>query len=225
MVKHPETIRGALSDRPYSIGEESYAAGSRPPLTDAPTFCVDPIGKHHPSVIIVTPSTDSNVIDGTTNFVHGFPYACVSIGLIDKRKPVLGVIYNPFLDSMYTGVKGQGSHLTQRGQGPLKLPLAVPRPLPSLSQALIGKCSLTAASCTMLNFISYFSGIEWGSDRSANLIRLKGDAFMRLAGNPKAGVEGGQMAHSLRSLGSAALNFSMVAQGGLDLYWWVSTTC
>lgn len=28
----------------YSIGEESYAAGSRPPLTDEPTFCVDPIG-------------------------------------------------------------------------------------------------------------------------------------------------------------------------------------
>ncbi len=27
-----------------SIGEESYAAGSRPPITDAPTFCVDPIG-------------------------------------------------------------------------------------------------------------------------------------------------------------------------------------
>lgn len=28
----------------YSIGEESYAAGSRSPLTDDPTYCVDPIG-------------------------------------------------------------------------------------------------------------------------------------------------------------------------------------
>ena len=28
------------------------------------------------------------------------------------------------------------------------------------------------------------------------------------------------MAHSLRSLGSAALNYAMVAQGGLDLYWY-----
>lgn len=48
---------------------------------------------------------------------------------------------------------------------------------------------------------------------------------MRLAGN-NAGengerVERGQMAHSLRSLGSAALNFAMVAQGGLDTYWCV----
>jgi hypothetical protein len=29
---------------PCSIGEESYSAGSRPPLTDEATFCVDPIG-------------------------------------------------------------------------------------------------------------------------------------------------------------------------------------
>jgi hypothetical protein len=29
----------------YSIGEESYSSGTRPPLTDSPTFCVDPIGK------------------------------------------------------------------------------------------------------------------------------------------------------------------------------------
>ena len=50
---------------------------------------------------------------------------------------------------------------------------------------------------------------------------------MRLAGDPNGGgkdeesVERGRMAHSLRSLGSAALNFAMVAQGGMDLYWWV----
>lgn len=34
-----------------------------------------------------------------------------------------------------------------------------------------------------------------------------------------AAISGGRMAHSIRSLGSAALNFAMVAQGGLDLYW------
>ena len=28
-----------------SIGEESYSSGTRPPLTDSPTFCVDPIGQ------------------------------------------------------------------------------------------------------------------------------------------------------------------------------------
>ena len=36
--------------------------------------------------------------DGTTNFVHGFPFSCTSIGLINQKRPVLGVIYNPFID-------------------------------------------------------------------------------------------------------------------------------
>lgn len=77
--------------------------------------------------------------DGTTNFVHGFPHVCVSIGLIYEKSPVLGVIYNPFLDQLYYAAKGQGAYVVQRGRGPLKLPLAVPRPLPSLSQALLGE--------------------------------------------------------------------------------------
>ncbi len=47
----------------------------------------------------------------------------------------------------------------------------------------------------------------------------KSDSFSRLAGNPTQGVIGGKMAHSLRSIGSAALNYALVAQGGLDLYW------
>ena len=64
----------------------------------------------------------------------------------------------------------------------------------------------------------FYVGVEWGSDRSAHIVHLKGEAFARLAGNPKEGVEGGRMAHSLRSLGSAALNFCLVAQGGLDMY-------
>ena len=146
---------------------------------------------------------------GTTNFVHGFPFVCISLGLIYKKHPVVGVIYNPFLDHMYTGVKGQGSFLTKAQKAPMKLPLSVPRPLPSLSQALIA--------------------VEWGSDRSLDVAGLKSDSFLKLAGDPnhQHPVTGGRMAHSLRSMGSAALNFSMVAQGGLDMYWYEppSTLC
>ena len=83
----------------------------------------------------------------------------------------------------------------------MKLPLAAPKPLTSLSQALLA--------------------VEWGSDRSKKAIDGKGNSFKRLAVDG-AEIVGGKMAHSLRSLGSAALNFAMVAQGGLDAYWWVS---
>ena len=61
--------------------------------------------------------------------------------------------------------------------------------------------------------------IEWGSDRKAPTVVAKSDSFLRLAGDPDNGVPKGKMAHSLRSMGSAALNFAMVAQGGLDMYW------
>ncbi|PFH49827.1 hypothetical protein AMATHDRAFT_62476 [Amanita thiersii Skay4041] len=165
------------------VGEESYSAGVRPTLTDAPTFCVDPI-------------------DGTTNFVHGFPFVCISIGLIYKRRPVLGVVYNPFIDHLYTGIKGQGSYLTRGGSlaQPQRLPLtSSAKPLPSLNGALVA--------------------VEWGSDRSEAAIATKSSSFARLAGNPEQNVVGGRMVHSLRSMGSAALNFSFVAQGALDIYW------
>lgn len=57
-------------------------------------------------------------------------------------------------------------------------------------------------------------------------MRAKSASFMRLAGDPTGSshgesekVEGGRMAHSLRSMGSAALNFAAVASGNLDIYW------
>lgn len=139
------------------------------------------------------------------NFVHGFPYVCISIGLIYKQRPVLGIIYNPFLDHFYTGITGQGSYLTRNSREPLKLPLSAPKPLPTLNTALIA--------------------VEWTSNRNLPTMLKQSGSFMRLAGNGLEGVEEGQkvergaMAHSLRSVGSAALNLAMVAQGGLDIYW------
>jgi myo-inositol-1(or 4)-monophosphatase len=75
--------------------------------------------------------------DGTTNFVHGFPFVCVSIGLIYKKTPVVGVIYNPFLDEMYSAVTGHGATLVRRGKT-IKLPIGVRRPFRSLGEGLLG---------------------------------------------------------------------------------------
>lgn len=49
-------------------------------------------------------------LDGTTNFVHGFPFFCVSIGLeFEASDFVLGVIYQPITGDLYTGYRGGGS--------------------------------------------------------------------------------------------------------------------
>lgn len=50
-------------------------------------------------------------IDGTTNFVHGYPFSAVSIGLTVDKQPVVGVVYNFNLDQMFAAKKGSGATL------------------------------------------------------------------------------------------------------------------
>lgn len=50
-------------------------------------------------------------LDGTTNYAHGLPIFCVSIGLEKDGEPVLGVIYAPVLGEMYAAEAGKGATL------------------------------------------------------------------------------------------------------------------
>ena len=62
-------------------------------------------------------------LDGTTNFAHGFPYFCVSMGL-EHRPPglapeadgerIAGVIYQPIHDELFMAEKGKGAYLNGR---------------------------------------------------------------------------------------------------------------
>ena len=74
------------------IGEETTSSGVKATLTDAPTWIIDPV-------------------DGTLNFVHGYPNVCVSIGLTIEKVPVVGIIYVPVSDLLFTAIKGKGAHL------------------------------------------------------------------------------------------------------------------
>jgi len=64
-------------------------------------------------------------LDGTTNYTHGFPWFCVSIGLESAGELLAGVIYNPMHDELFTATKGGGAFLNgQRlhvsGRAPLQ---------------------------------------------------------------------------------------------------------
>ncbi|MFP5504290.1 MAG: inositol monophosphatase family protein [Candidatus Sericytochromatia bacterium] len=50
-------------------------------------------------------------LDGTTNYAHGLPLFCVSIGLEKNGVPHLGVIYAPAIDELYTAETGEGAFL------------------------------------------------------------------------------------------------------------------
>lgn len=79
------------------VGEEDYSASSTKAapgekIPEGKVWCIDPI-------------------DGTTNFVHNYPFSAVSIGYCEDGIPRVGVIYNPNLDAMYEAAEGFGAYL------------------------------------------------------------------------------------------------------------------
>ncbi|MGQ0811586.1 MAG: inositol monophosphatase family protein [Nitrospiraceae bacterium] len=62
-------------------------------------------GTHSPYQWIIDP------LDGTTNFAHGFPAYCVSIGLEYEGRCILGVVLDPTRQELYTGEVGAGAFL------------------------------------------------------------------------------------------------------------------
>ena len=53
-------------------------------------------------------------LDGTTNFLHGFPQYCVSIALQHKGEITQAVIYEPNRNDLYTATKGRGAFLNDK---------------------------------------------------------------------------------------------------------------
>ncbi|BFF99169.1 proteoglycan 4 [Drosophila madeirensis] len=76
------------------IGEEaiSKTETGQVELTDEPTWIIDPI-------------------DGTMNYVHRFPYYCISVALVLNKRTEFGIVYNPPMDEMYTAHRGKGAFL------------------------------------------------------------------------------------------------------------------
>ena len=50
-------------------------------------------------------------LDGTTNYAHGYRFFCVSIALELAGEIVLGVVYDPITDEMFSAIKGSGATL------------------------------------------------------------------------------------------------------------------
>ena len=53
-------------------------------------------------------------LDGTTNFVHGFPFFAISIALEIEKQIVLGIVHNPYMDEHFEAVKGGGAYLNKK---------------------------------------------------------------------------------------------------------------
>ncbi len=86
-----EIIRTIHESYPHHaiLGEEGGAVGS-----DDYTWIIDPI-------------------DGTTNFIHGHPHFCISIGVKYKDRMEHGLIYDPLRQEMFTATLGNGAFLNE----------------------------------------------------------------------------------------------------------------
>src|SRR5690606_37220640 len=53
-------------------------------------------------------------LDGTTNFIHGFPYYCVSIALSIRGRTEHAVVYDPTRNDLFTTTRGRGAFMNDR---------------------------------------------------------------------------------------------------------------
>ena len=50
-------------------------------------------------------------VDGTTNLIYDYKMSAISLALIVGGKPLMGVVYNPYSDEMFSAIWGEGSYL------------------------------------------------------------------------------------------------------------------
>lgn len=165
-----DTLKQKYPDFKF-IGEESYVKGETV-ISDEPTFIVDPI-------------------DGTTNFVHDFPFSCTSLGLTVNREPVVGVIYNPHLNLLISASKGNGIRLN--------------------GKLFDHKSKIESMGPLVLN--KSVVALQPGSAREGSNFETKMATYQRLLA-----CDGG-FVHGFRNLGSSAMTMAYIALGNLDSYW------
>ena len=83
------TVRRSYPDHAF-LGEESGRSGN-----GETTWIIDPL-------------------DGTTNFLHGFPQFAVSIGVEQKGRLQHGVVYDPLRQELFTASRGEGAQVDGR---------------------------------------------------------------------------------------------------------------
>ncbi|XRB05109.1 inositol monophosphatase [Pycnococcus provasolii] len=157
-------------------------------------------GYRHPVVVPRTepdkgtPTWYVDPVDGTTNFVHGYPMSCVSIGLvIDDSTPLMGVVYNPITDELFTATRGKGARLNGRPMYVAGTQVSHPDPpLPTGLEAL--KSALV--------------GTEVGASRVPEVVQATNSRLAAIMPHVRG----------IRAVGSCALQMCYVAAGRLDAF-------
>ncbi|MBY0402522.1 MAG: inositol monophosphatase [Cyanobacteria bacterium] len=111
-------------------------------------------------------------LDATRNFAFGIPHFAVSIAFVQKGKPVLGVVYDPIKDEMFTAIHGKGAQLNGRpiqvssAEGLKQTIISMPYPFPK--KFLEVKATNRRMGCTALD-MAYVASGRLGASSEKNL--------------------------------------------------------
>ena len=110
-----------------NINAVSQKEGAGNLVTEADQACesrlISLISEHYPQHAILAEESGNHSaknseflwvidpLDGTTNYAHQYPMVAVSIALIYKKNPVIGLVHNPILEELFWAVKGEGAFL------------------------------------------------------------------------------------------------------------------
>ncbi len=108
-------------------------------------------------------------LDGTTNFIHGFPFVAVSIAVCKDKKPVLGLVLDPIRNELFSAVEGGGAFLNGR---PIRLRAGV-----SLEKSLLA----TGFPFRILNYLDDYLNAFRRISPKVSGIRRAGAAALDLA--------------------------------------------
>jgi myo-inositol-1(or 4)-monophosphatase len=162
-------------------------------------------GTRHDRMWVIDP------VDGTTNFVRGFPVVGVSVALVENGRPVIGAVTAPLLGEAWSAAEGEGAFdregrrlavSAHPGAGvvatgfPFRHKERLPRYLPVMTRALerfedlrrAGAASLDLAYVGAGAFDGYFElGLGlWDIAAGALLVREAGGVVTDWAGDPDA---------------------------------------
>jgi myo-inositol-1(or 4)-monophosphatase len=117
---------GEIMRKNFTLNMEKEWKGDRAPVTVTDTTINDivltTIKKEFPSHSILSEEGDDfspesefvwicDPVDGTHNFSHGIPTATFALALTHNGQPLVSVIYDPFLDRLFSAEKGKGAFL------------------------------------------------------------------------------------------------------------------
>ena len=164
--------------------------------TDAdgqPAPPVDPVDQR---VWIVDP------LDGTVNYANGIPMFCVSIGLTIGGRPMIGVVYDPTRDEMFTAQAGMGAGSTaSRFTIPSKEKLsrlrrfAVPA-APRLGRRVTTTCARRSA-CRATWAVPRSRSRTWPTAASTRFVQAGGLSLWDICAAGLIAIEGGVRLTSL----------------------------